>query len=383
MMMILQVPGPKSGKPLGVRAVISEKDDGDVKFELKHMSVSMKALGYFLGFWQLFMTLLVGYTGFCVLRVTVNKLDLILNSLALVFILELDDLVFMATTSKSQDSFLEDLQPIKYKSIFPEKYLRIHHLVMPVIGCVVCSMSAIMMRISQRTLFKQLFNAAAVACLFGGSRQGAPAKYPSLTGEDGEVGFTLAAGFYSPVPGFCESILKLSCLEPGTSGLLDETHGTCVIANYGFDFVKDVRATPTASIWPIDLFEPSSRTESVWDWKYKEHANHHWMFEHQQANECTDILMRTCLAMYKDGKTEKRVTDGSTGAAAPAADFRCSNDPAIGLSKRLHEVDYEDAAPWLWRLMFGVGAHRPKLKFDIIGQNEELGKELARCQAAP
>merc|ERR1719324_2303336 len=79
------MPGPKAGKPLGVRAVVSEKDDGDVKFELKHMSVSMKALGYFLGLWQLFMTLLVGYTGFCVLRVTVNKLDLILNSLALVF----------------------------------------------------------------------------------------------------------------------------------------------------------------------------------------------------------------------------------------------------------------------------------------------------------
>merc|ERR1739848_423172 len=100
---------------------------------------------------------------------TTAKIELILNALALVFILELDKVVYQAMIVFSQQLMLENIGPIRYRSRIPTTYLRYHRILFPPAAFALCFGAAIFLRAMQIHEFTKLFNSASGVCLLGGA----------------------------------------------------------------------------------------------------------------------------------------------------------------------------------------------------------------------
>merc|ERR1719386_631022 len=103
------------------------------------------------------------------LTFTTGKVDLVLNSLGLTFILELDQVVFAAIIAKSHQSFVSNLQPVEYVSRLPKRYLNVHRFTFPAFAIVLCMLASLVTRHYQLEQFGSLFNTVSTLCLFGGT----------------------------------------------------------------------------------------------------------------------------------------------------------------------------------------------------------------------
>merc|ERR1711871_1652296 len=74
--------------------------DREPQWCIKKMSVSAKCLGCVIIMMQTFLAVVLGLVGVDFLLHTTSKVDLLLNSLGLAFILELDDIIFKALIAK-------------------------------------------------------------------------------------------------------------------------------------------------------------------------------------------------------------------------------------------------------------------------------------------
>merc|ERR1719399_1812162 len=100
------------------------------------------------------------------------KMDLIMNSLALVFIFELDNLVYSASVALLKQKFIAGLQPIKYKATMSKQFIKTAKLAMPIVVTAFIAVLAIAVRYYQLQLFGQVYDTASTLCLFGGPTPG-------------------------------------------------------------------------------------------------------------------------------------------------------------------------------------------------------------------
>jgi len=317
---------------------------------------------------QAVVALVLGWVGINFLMHTTSKVDLLLNSLGLAFILELDDIIFSAIIAKTQQHFVSNLEPIKYVSRVPERYLKVHRFTFPPLAIALCLIVTLASRSVQLNEFGTLFNLSSSLCLFGGPSQ------PSMTQPH-----------FSPVPGFCESLLSLTCatspqqLPNSTAGM-----GSCVITDFEVPWPKDVAMSSEVSIWPTDLFQKSS-SASPWEYKWSEDPKvvEKFSLHDHHRPDTLDILRRTCASMYQPGQAEDagrllkgaRPKGGKKDVNVPGHEagdsedkgtssmrFSCRHDSGLG-EKYFNNLEWSSSLPVL----------------DLLSKNEEVGEWLSNC----
>lgn len=148
----------------------------------------------------------------------------------------------------------------------------------------------------------QLHNAAAL-CLFAGPT---PVAQPNVL---------------APVPGFCESLLSMTC-APNVTGPGNK-HGPCLITDQ--NVFKD---------HSMVLYGDQAMFEGMYDEKGKRRSVAEWGEPKEKLLESTwqedkqlNLFRRVCASLYHpEGTVDRRVIDASTGSEMYAAPFYCQRE---------------------------------------------------------
>lgn len=245
----------------------------------------------------------VGWVGCLLLFYTKVKLDLIFNSLALVFILELDNILFAATISVLSQNFLSDIEPIRYQQRISKSVAKLQKSGLPIGVAVCCLMAALFIRYAQVEYCQGLLSQASALCLFGG---------PPPSGHS-----ELAA----PVVGLCESLLSVRCAPVIDGPGID--NGPCVISDQGIFHGPKVQLYINGSLYPgMSDSEGNRRPWIVWQDMPYETSSTLW-----SSNMYQSTLRKQCVQMYHpEGKVERRTLDRDKLEVANAAPFWCDRE---------------------------------------------------------
>jgi len=237
-------------------------------------------------------------TGCQMLFFTLSKFDLVLNSVALHFVLELDNMVYWSLSSSIKQAFI--------KAIYPPTYSRISCITPAVrrsfktwqglFTAILVIAISFLIRLWQCQVFTSYFYSVSSLCLFAG---------PVPAGQSNMV---------AAAPGFCESLLSAACM-PRVSGP-GSVHGPCVVTDQRVGQDASIHQYISASLFSAT---PSSSWTS-WDEApqifYKSRI---WVRDYHQ-----DLLRKQCIQMYQSsGSLDHRLVSSSTTEVMRGAPFLC------------------------------------------------------------
>lgn len=242
---------------------------------------------------------------------TTLKIDLIMNGLALLFILELDKAIYLATVPHPKQELINSIEPVQYGQ--PGGLLgscsRIGEWAVPVFVFPLNFALAMLMRSYQVDVFKHYFRMTSAICLFAGPTPG---------------GIDFRLDLMGPVAGFCDSLLGTTCapgVEPAEAA---ETHGYCVITD------QTTMSEPTVQFYLDDpkVFAnryTSDGAERSWvEWGEADpslYSSKLWMDGPYQ-----NILRKNCLQMYQKEPPNDLEVDDDSGETMDGAPFWCGHD---------------------------------------------------------
>lgn len=239
---------------------------------------------------------------------TTLKIDLILNGLALLFILELDQAVYLATVPRLQQQTIENIEPIVFDHAQNKKTnwsdIALSSLILPF-----NVLLAVAVRALQCHIFQIYFKMTAAICLFAG---------PTPGGRD----FRLSE--MGPVAGFCDSLLGLTCAPQVEPPEMAKEHGYCVITD------QTTMTRPTVQMYVDDenLFAnryAADGSEKSWvDWgaaDSKLYDSGLWM-----DGPFQNILRKQCAQMYQKLPPDDLEVDDDSGETMDGAPFGCRRD---------------------------------------------------------
>lgn len=295
----------KTGNPEEDRYTLKLNKAG--KFDVVHMTVLSKCVGATVVLLRLVIVTALLYTGSLFLLYTTAKVELIMHSMALVFVLELDHIVYIAIVSGLKQKFINDVNPIPYTlpSSFLTKGLRKLEILLPVLAIAFCFLASVTLRAHQRSLFYEFYNDAASLCLFAGPTPEA------------------RTDIVAPVPGMCETLLTMVC-APSVKGV-GVVNGPCVVTDQGV-FVE-WQATYKRYV-NDELFQGMQSGKSYTDWGSAQDGlfdDHAWT---------GDLLRKICVQLWQSTHpVDYRLVDTpGVGEMNWGAPFFCSKDllfPAI------------------------------------------------------
>lgn len=186
----------------------------------------------------------------------------------------------------------------------------------------------------------------------------------------------------TPVPGFCESLLQLTCAETAENavgpfaGNAPKPKEYCVVADISTPWPKNVRkkSEASSSVWPQALFE-GSETEPIL-WKCTGSPFLYDKFDegtYMASAWHTRAIARVCMRMYNSGQLPQEVvTDDDTNEKGMLAPFDCRKDSGIGkyfenYTFAVTRDKLQERGEWL------------DLLHDTAPGASELGQTLARC----
>lgn len=179
--------------------------DGD-DLEILAITHRAKWVCILITLYRISMTSFIAGVGCYFLMWTSTNIELILNALALTFILELDHITYNATIASSRQNLIASLKRLSWSdpTSCASRYPNTAALTM---GFSVLGSSCIttyMIRWIQRAAYMDMFSLAAAICLFQGPTPGYWTQFHATF----------------PAPGLCETILQLKCESPivGESG---------------------------------------------------------------------------------------------------------------------------------------------------------------------
>lgn len=294
-----------------------EVNEEENKFKLAKMTAKAKAVLIINIFTRFLVTTALLITGSFLILYTTNKMDLILNALAILFIIEIDQILYFATVSGAHQSYIENIEPLEI--YLPENSLswkvwEKSSQFMPLLPFVMNFGAAAFLRLWQLNIFKVYFNMAAAMCLFAGP----------IPGDMHDLS-TMA-----PAAGFCDSLLGIRCAPDVSPASTLEAHGPCVITDQGVGNVG------TAFFYLDDpnLFEGRLSKEggSLKSWSSWGEGNSVlyekgiWNFGPYQ-----DIMRKNCLQMYQTtGVLQDRLVDEDEGTHMRGAPFWCTRQRLWG-----------------------------------------------------
>lgn len=254
--------------------------------------------------------IVLAFLGSYFLQWTTVKIDLILNGLALVFLLELDTLVYKAAVPAIRQNWIKELEPVSYRVGGAEAggFQHIMDSYAPLVLAPVSFFLACMVRLHQLQIFRNYFRLASAICLFAG---------PTTPFARHDI--------VHPVAGFCDSLLGVKCAPHVTPESTAQAHGYCLVTD------KTVVNDATFSFY---LDDPALYTN-----RYNEDGTMKSWTEWGEANPILyksglwmdgpyqDLLRKNCLALYQPTvKPDDVLVDDDAGETMDGAPFQCNRE---------------------------------------------------------
>jgi hypothetical protein len=283
--------------------------DSDGKISIIAFTPGARAQGAFIMSCRLFSTIVVMLLGVDFLFHTTVKMDLIMNGLALMFIMELDEIVFQATTPNKRKKQIAEMEPIQFP--WPDgwkgKFARISSVALPVLTYPLVIGLALVIRFAQVIKFQKYFRIASAICLFAGPTPGGRRHRLETVG---------------PVAGFCDSLLGITCAPSVTPAQAAQQHGYCVVTD------QTTLKRPTIQMYLDDptlyayRYDQNGKMKSWITWGEANPAlfkTHHWMNGPYQ-----ELLRKNCLQMYQNVPPDDLEVDDDVGETMDGAPFACA-----------------------------------------------------------
>lgn len=282
------------------------------RYHIVSLTTAARTAGFVAYMCRLAGTIAVLYLGTIFLFHTTLKIDLILNGLALMFILELDRAIYLATVPHPKQELIDSIDKIEFAQ--PQgkaaTCAAFGEWAVPTLMFPINFGLALILRYYQCQLFRTYFRMTSAICMFAGPTWGGQAHRAELMG---------------PVAGLCDSLLGVTCGPHVTPNATAEAHGYCVITD------QTTMTKPTIQFYLDDPRVFANRynadgSENSWvDWTTADpslYKSDHWMFGPYQ-----DKMRKVCLQMYqKDTKPEDLLVDDDVGETMDGAPFFCPRD---------------------------------------------------------
>mmetsp|Transcript_57055 Transcript_57055/g.107479 ORF Transcript_57055/g.107479 Transcript_57055/m.107479 type:complete len:655 (-) Transcript_57055:102-2066(-) len=285
------------------------KDTG--KFTIMGVSTQGHLSGWIAVGCRLALASVLAWLGTMFLLYTTLKIDLILNGLALVFLLDLDAIVFQAVVPSKTKQFIDDIEPVFYKDPGTGFFGRASALISGAFVMLmfpVTFLLAMYTRSVQIGIFKTYFKMTAAVCLFAG---------PTTPFARHDI--------VHPVAGFCDSILGVKCAPHVEPMETLDSHGYCVVTD------QTVTNSPTLQFYLDDphlfanRYNEDGSTKSWVEWGDSDPSlfkSGLWMDGPYQ-----DILRKNCAQMYQKAvKPDDVIVDDDVGETMDGAPFECARD---------------------------------------------------------
>lgn len=290
------------------------------KFEIQGLTCAARVIGFLAFVCRTAVALCLLCLGTLFLVFTTLKIDLILNGLALLFLLELGSVVYFASVPGQRQKFIDGIEPIRFvepqskRSIRGHKVPHAQALVDSVIPSLMFPLNfgfALLGRWYQVYVFRGYFRMAVAICLFGG---------PTVPFADKTM--------VSPVAGFCDSLLGVTCAPSVVPDETRKKHGNCIITD------QTTMQFPTVQFYLDDpalfanRFNADGSTKSWVEWgdaNPKLYKSGRWMKGPYQ-----DLLRKQCIQLYqKDIPPDDVMVDDDSGETMDGAPFMCSMEPVF------------------------------------------------------
>jgi hypothetical protein len=304
------------------------------RFHIVSLTPAARIAGYISMTCRLVGTVAVLYLGTIFLFHTTLKIDLILNGLALLFILELDRAIYLATVPHPKQELIESIDKIEFQEPtgMVANCAAFGEWAVPTLMFPINFALAVVLRFYQCELFRSYFRMTSAICMFAGPTPGGKAFRAELMG---------------PVAGFCDSILGVTCGPHVTPASTAVAHGYCVVTD------QTTMMEPTVQFYLDDpkLFANRYRSdgsEKSWvDWTTADpslYKSEHWMYGPYQ-----DQLRKNCLQLYqKDRVPDDLEVDDDVGETMDGAPFFCPRDPLFdAVFGPVEQASIDDDAPTL------------------------------------
>jgi len=277
-----------------------------------------------------------------------NMLQLVLNALAISIIFEIDVIVAYAVVDHNTISRIENIQPITVRMpswTFSDSRRAMNNadilfsLVM-ILGVIAGAMSVRSYQVD--TQRHALHNTAAL-CLFAG---------PTPHGRQDVL---------APVPGFCESLLSLTC-GPSVRGS-GSSHGPCLVTDQNIFKDRSVMLYADSDLFE-NMYDKNGHRRSMSKWgrpQKKLTSSRTWT-----SDENLNIFRRVCSQLYQPVATvDMRTVDASTGMTMHSAPFYCPREKLFQAVFGTAVTDFDK-----WSSTFDLGSS------DIVAA-------LDRCRMLP
>jgi len=247
-----------------------------------------------------------------------NKLSLVLNSLAIGIVFELDGIIAYAVVDHNTMTRVEEIQPVKVSipnwipakdKIYDDGHIKVSgmdfwdvafsaFLMLFVVGAACCA------RAWQVNVHGELLHLNAALCLFAG---------PTPQARQDVL---------SPVPGFCESLLSLTCAPNVTGSGRD--HGPCLVTDQNIFQDRSVMLYADGKLFD-NMYDASGKRRSMKDWGDPQSKLTN---EKTWANDkYLNLFRRVCTQMYQPADTvDKRTIDAESGMTMYSAPFYCPRE---------------------------------------------------------
>lgn len=242
-----------------------------------------------------------------------NKLSLVLNSLAIGIVFELDGIIAYAVVDHATMSRIEELKPVTVTipNWIPAKDKKDKVVGMDFYDVMfsVCCMffvlgAACLARAWQVSVHEELLHLNAALCLFAG---------PTPQARQDVL---------SPVPGFCESLLSFTC-APNVTGP-GRDHGPCLVTDQNIFQERSVMQYADGELFE-NMYDANGHRRSMKDWgdpQRKISNGKTW------ANDkYLNLFRRVCTQLYQPAdRLDKRVIDAESGMTMFSAPFYCPRE---------------------------------------------------------
>lgn len=243
--------------------------------------------------------------GTSLLAASWDKLSLVLNSLAIGIVFDLDGIIAYACIDHNTMQRIENIEPVTLS--LPETWNSVRYMFdicLSIALLVGVFLAALSIRYWQLNTHMHQLHIAAALCLFAGTP---PASQPEVL---------------APVPGFCESLLSMTC-APNVTGT-GSHHGPCLITDQKVFQDQTVMMYGDEALFE-NMYDADGKRQSMAKWgqpKEKMLSSGIWQ-EDTQLN----LFRRICTQLYQpEGNVDRRTVDTNIGLHANSAPFYCPRE---------------------------------------------------------
>lgn len=325
-----------------------DPDSGSIT--ITNLTLNAFLIGYLCVVCRLLVSMMMLIWGTSLLAASWNKLSLVLNSLAIGIVFELDVIIAYAVIDHNTMQRIETIQPIRTTREF--RY--IGDILFSILMLVGVFCGALLVRVWQVGNHSHQLQNAAALCLFAG-----PA--PQMQHAIDLTPYPVLA----PVPGFCESLLSMTC-APHVSGP-GGNHGPCLITDENIFHDKSLMMYADDHLFE-DMYDVNGTRRSMKAWggpQSKLLTTKTW-----ENDKHLNLFRRVCMQLYQpQGALDRRVVDPSVGLTMHSAPFYCPRERLFEAVFGKAEKDFKQ-----WSASFDLSADAIVAALDRCHESPPLTK---------